>query len=160
MQASGLGGAGRVPGRPGERRAAAQPLSPLVRASCFSLALAEVNRSALTIFALPLYKRPGSGPADPITSLSGNKCLTIRPYWVWEINPFHLPTPTPSPPALEELARRRYCCSTSRGVSQKLLCVSKGSFSGFDVAVVVVLLARCSFSRFIHSFVAVTCVCV
>lgn len=53
------------------------------------LALAEVNHSALTIFALPLYKHRGTGPTDPITSLSGNKCLTIQPYWVWEINPFH-----------------------------------------------------------------------
>jgi len=53
------------------------------------LALAEVNHSTLTIFALPLYKRRGTRPTDPITSLSGNKCLTIQPYWVWEINPFH-----------------------------------------------------------------------
>lgn len=53
------------------------------------LALAEVNHSTLTIFALPLYKRRGTGPTDPITSLSGNKCLAIQPYWVWEINPFH-----------------------------------------------------------------------
>lgn len=52
------------------------------------LALAEVNHSTLTIFALPLYKRRGTRPTDPITSLSGNKCLTIQPYWVWEINPF------------------------------------------------------------------------
>ena len=53
------------------------------------LALAEVNHSTLTIFALPLYKRRGTRPTDPITSLSGNKCLTIQPYWVWKINPFH-----------------------------------------------------------------------
>lgn len=53
------------------------------------LALAGVNHSTLTIFALPLYKRRGTRPTDPITSLSGNKCLTIQPYWVWEINPFH-----------------------------------------------------------------------
>lgn len=53
------------------------------------LALAQVNHSTLTIFALPLYKRRGTGPTDPITSLSGNKCLTIQPYWVWDINPFH-----------------------------------------------------------------------
>ena len=53
------------------------------------LALAEVNHSTLTIFALPLYKRQGTRPTDPITSLSGNKCLTIQPYWVWKINPFH-----------------------------------------------------------------------
>lgn len=53
------------------------------------LALAQVNHSTLTIFALPLYKRRGTRPTDPITSLSGNKCLTIQPYWVWEINPFH-----------------------------------------------------------------------
>lgn len=56
------------------------------------LALAEVNHSTLTIFALPLYKRQGTRPTDPITSLSGNKCLTIQPYWVWEINPFHSQT--------------------------------------------------------------------
>lgn len=55
----------------------------------FFLALAEVNHSTLTIFALPLYKRRGTRPTDPITSLSGNKCPTIQPYWVWEINPFH-----------------------------------------------------------------------
>lgn len=53
------------------------------------LALAEVNHSTLTIFALPLYKRRGTRPTDPITSLSENKCLTIQPYWVWKINPFH-----------------------------------------------------------------------
>lgn len=65
----------------------------------FFLALAEVNHSTLTIFALPLYKRQGTRPTDPITSLSGNKCLTIQPYWVWEINPFHplvLPTSSES----------------------------------------------------------------
>lgn len=53
------------------------------------LALAQVNHSTLAIFALPLYKRQGTRPTDPITSLSGNKCLTIQPYWVWKINPFH-----------------------------------------------------------------------
>lgn len=44
------------------------------------LALAQVNHSTLAIFALPLYKRRGTRPTDPITSLSGNKCLTIQPY--------------------------------------------------------------------------------
>lgn len=61
---------------------------PSSRGAVF-LALAEVNHSTLTIFALPLYKRRGTRPTDPITSLSGNKCLTIQPYWVWKINPFH-----------------------------------------------------------------------
>ena len=86
-----------VPGRP--RPSQAEPLAHfchiLVRRCLLSssravfLALAQVNHSTLTIFALPLYKHRGTRPTDPITSLSGNKCLTIQPYWVWEINPFH-----------------------------------------------------------------------
>ena len=85
-----LGGRAELPGR--SRRT-------LVRRCLLSssravfLALAEVNHSTLTIFALPLYKHRGTRPTDPITSLSGNKCLTIQPYWVWEINPFHSRAP-------------------------------------------------------------------
>lgn len=77
------------------------------------LALAEVNHSTLTIFALPLYKRRGTRPTDPITSLSGNKCLTIQPYWVWKINPFHS---RGSARLLREQQGRCHCdyyCSTS-----------------------------------------------
>lgn len=160
MRASGLG---ESPGGPAS--VAPPPLGRCLPSSgrAVFLALAEVNHSALTIFALPLYKRPGSGPADPITSLSGNKCLTIRPYWVWEINPFHSPTPTPFHlPHLGELSScSGYCCSTSRRVWEKLLGVSKGHFLGFDVAVVV-LLGCCSFSRFNFSYFCCRymCVCV
>lgn len=84
-----------VPGRPSQAQLPSHFCHILVRRCLLSssravfLALAQVNHSTLTIFALPLYKRRGTRPTDPITSLSGNKCLTIQPYWVWEINPFH-----------------------------------------------------------------------
>lgn len=95
------------------------------------LALAEVNHSTLTIFALPLYKRQGTRPTDPITSLSGNKCLTIQPYWVWKINPFHsraLPISSESSKAdVTMIIIARHQISQQR-VSKNLLCISKAFF--------------------------------
>lgn len=95
------------------------------------LALAEVNHSTLTIFALPLYKRRGTGPTDPITSLSGNKCLTIQPYWVWEINPFHsraLPISSESSKAdVTVIIIVRHQISQLH-VSENLLVISKAFF--------------------------------
>lgn len=95
------------------------------------LALAQVNHSTLTIFALPLYKRRGTRPTDPITSLSGNKCLTIQPYWVWEINPFHSgPRPVSSENSEADVTVIiivRHQILQPR-VSENLLCISKAIF--------------------------------
>lgn len=95
------------------------------------LALAQVNHSTLAIFALPLYKRQGTRPTDPITSLSGNKCLTIQPYWVWKINPFH----SRARPVSSENSKAdvvviiivRHQILQPR-VSENLLCISKAVF--------------------------------
>lgn len=95
------------------------------------LALAQVNHSTLAIFALPLYKRRGTRPTDPITSLSGNKCLTIQPYWVWKINPFH----SRARPVSSENSKAdvvviiivRHQILQPR-VSENLLCISKAVF--------------------------------
>lgn len=95
------------------------------------LALAQVNHSTLAIFALPLYKRRGTRPTDPITSLSGNKCLTIQPYWVWKINPFH----SRARPVSSENSKAdvvviiivRHQILQPR-VSENLLCISKAGF--------------------------------
>lgn len=95
------------------------------------LALAQVNHSTLTIFALPLYKRRGTRPTDPITSLSGNKCLTIQPYWVWGINPFHSRAQPISSENSEAdvtviIIVRHHILQ--RRISENLLCISKAIF--------------------------------
>lgn len=87
VRAESLGGSGQA--SRDHRRCSRVCRCLLSSSGAVFLALAQVNHSTLTIFALPLYKRRGTGPTDPITSLSENKCLTIQPYWVWEINPFH-----------------------------------------------------------------------
>lgn len=119
------------------------------------LALAQVNHSTLAIFALPLYKRRGTRPADPITSLSGNKCLTIQPYWVWKINPFHSGArPVSSENSQADVAVIiivRHQILQPR-VSENLLCISKAVFF-FSTAFLPSLAVASSFCCFIfHIF--------
>lgn len=125
------------------------------------LALAEVNHSTLTIFALPLYKRRGTRPTDPITSLSGNKCLTIRPYWVWEINPFHSQDHAH---LLQEQQGRCHCdyyCSTSNiptACPGEFIVYFQGLFYLYSFIFQLVLSDHFVVSYF--TFLLVVCVCV
>lgn len=130
----------------------------LLSSGAVFLALAQVNHSTLAIFALPLYKRRGTRPTDPITSLSGNKCLTIQPYWVWKINPFHSwARPYSSENSEADVAviiivRHQILQPL---VSENLLCISKAVF--FPTALFPSLAVACSFCCFIFhiSFVGV-----
>lgn len=124
------------------------------------LALAQVNHSTLTIFALPLYKRRGTRPTDPITSLSGNKCLTIQPYWVWEINPFHsraLPISSENSKADVTVIISVQHQISQLHVSEKLLAISK-ALSWFEFFFFFQLLLPVHFLVSYFIFLLVVCV--
>lgn len=131
------------------------------QAELFFLALAEVNHSTLTIFALPLYKRRGTRPTDPITSLSGNKCLTIQPYWVWEINPFHswaLHISSESSKADVTVIIIVQHQISQLHISQYLLDISK-SFFLFCFYLLIFFSSNCQFILFVfHIFVSGVCI--